>query len=156
MGAVDAIMHEVNAAYGLGLPNRDVNPGNVRAALGNTSSPAFDLFIQTRQDQSTWLAQAVRWRNNGAHKGRVGKKLGARVTIMDGQVVDREAGQPDTSTFGEQTLTNRDGRYLHSGMKPGRYFVFVQVLGNRSVGRVELTLKQSEAAKRDFKLKRIR
>lgn len=108
VGAVDGVLHEVNAGYSLGLRAGDVKFRAIETALKNAgvSSPAFDLLSQTRASQSTWLAQAVRWRNNGAHKNRVGKQIVRCV----GPAVDRSShffdtnGQPQTVYPGQGCL----------------------------------------------------
>lgn len=97
-GAVEAVLHEINAGYGLHLEARDVDWDKVRAKLKTTKqpSPAFDLLVAEKgKDKKTgWLSQLLDWRNHGAHRGRVGKLVHlSRRRVMDNEFKDPRTGQ---------------------------------------------------------------
>ncbi|HOC41430.1 MAG TPA: type II toxin-antitoxin system HicB family antitoxin [Thermoanaerobaculales bacterium] len=93
-GAVEAVLHEINAGYGLNLGLKDIDWNTVRAKLttSNQSSPAFDLLLATKTDKSSWLWQLFEWRNHGAHRGRVGEMI----HLSTSRVVDNEFKDPRT------------------------------------------------------------
>jgi len=101
-GAVDAILHEINAAYSLCLELREVDWRAVGRALGKTSqrSPAFDLLMKTKKQSGDWLGLLYEWRNQGAHRARVGKIVYASVnSVVDNQFKDPRTGD-EPSAFG--------------------------------------------------------
>lgn len=74
-GAVDAILHEINDAYALGLEITQVSWQRVAQRLGETGqvSIAFSHCTRLRRQKGSWLNLLLEWRNHGAHRGRVGK-----------------------------------------------------------------------------------
>jgi hypothetical protein len=95
-GAVDAILHEISAAYSLGLGLRDVDWGRVGRSLGETGqhSPAFVLLVKTKRRRKQWLDLLYEWRNHGAHRARVSKIVYASMTrVVDNQFKDPRTGE---------------------------------------------------------------
>jgi hypothetical protein len=100
-GAVDAILHEINAAYSLGLDLRDVDWGRVGRSLGETGQqcPAFVLLVKMKKQREQWLDLLYEWRNHGAHRARVGKMVYASMnSVVDNQFKDPRTGKVP-STF---------------------------------------------------------
>ena len=76
-GSVEALLHEVNDEYSLGLSLTQVTWTTVQDKLrkSNHSSPAFDYLMQLRHDATSWVALLFEWRNHGAHRRRIGKMV---------------------------------------------------------------------------------
>jgi len=74
-GAVDALLHEINEAYSLGLQRTNVHWGSVSRSLRRAGrvSPAFNRMSALREQKGEWLDLLYEWRNHGTHRGRVGK-----------------------------------------------------------------------------------
>jgi len=66
-GAAEAILHEVNEGYSLGLSIYQVDRKPIRKKLKskNLSSPAFSHLNGLKNSKSTWLSQLFEWRNHG-------------------------------------------------------------------------------------------
>lgn len=98
-GAVEAILHEVNEGYGLGLALTDVKWGTVRSALKNSgqSSPAFTHLETLRQNPNSWLSLLFELRNHGTHRQRVPKILNINTSKhVDNEFTDPRTGAPQT------------------------------------------------------------
>lgn len=72
-GAVDGVLHEVDDRYDLGLTRVDL--WSVRDKLKSESreSPAVNLMLCLRRDDTSWLSLLYRWRNYGTHRKHVGR-----------------------------------------------------------------------------------
>jgi hypothetical protein len=82
IGAKDAFLQEINAAYGLGLSPSQVTENNLAIALvkkGNTC-PALQELMLLKEDESSWLSEANRLRNQGTHRGGL-----ARTSFVGGE-----------------------------------------------------------------------
>jgi Family of unknown function (DUF6586) len=96
-GAVEALLHEINNGYSLGVGLTKVTWKTVadRLSQSNQSSPAFDHLTQLRNDATSWLALLFEWRNHGTHRQRVGKIVNLSTsTRVDNQFKDPRSGQP--------------------------------------------------------------
>lgn len=93
-GAVDAILHEINVGYSLGLDLAGVHWRTVRKNFLSSSknSPAFDHLQTLRKDTHSWLTLLFELRNHGTHRGRLAK----RVHLSNHRTVDNEFIDPRT------------------------------------------------------------
>ena len=94
VGAVDALLHEINDGYALGIDLSKVTWRTVEIALrrANQASPAFDHLRQLKKDGSSWLSLLFEWRNHGTHRRRIGKG----VNLSTSRRVDNEFADPRT------------------------------------------------------------
>lgn len=95
-GAVEAILHEINDAYMLGLSLDQVKWEKVAKALsrGHKTSPAFTHLKTLKADVDSWLSQLFEWRNHGTHRRHVSKILHLSThEIVDNQFSDPRTGQ---------------------------------------------------------------
>ena len=94
-GAVDALLHEINDGYSLGLNQRQVKWEHVKNKLqqSSQSSPAFNHLQQLREDDRSWLSLLLEWRNYQAHNKRIPKfvQIG-----MDNEFRDPRTGKEQT------------------------------------------------------------
>ena len=96
-GAVEALLHEINDGYSLGLGLTKVTWKTVSDKLrqSNQSSPALDHLTQLRKDPTSWLALLFEWRNHGAHRLRIGKVVSLSTSrLIDNQFKDPRSGKP--------------------------------------------------------------
>ncbi len=94
-GAVDALLHEINDAYSLGLDTTQVSWRLVEERLGKTeqTSRAFAHCVQLKQQEGSWLNLLFEWRHHGAHRGRVAKIVHASThRRVDNQFKDPRTG----------------------------------------------------------------
>jgi hypothetical protein len=93
-GAVEAILHEINDAYMLGLTLDKVKWEKVARALSRDqkASPAFIHLETLRTDVNSWLSQLFEWRNHGTHRRHVNKI----VHVSTHEIVDNEFLDPRT------------------------------------------------------------
>lgn len=95
-GAVEAILHEINDAYMLGLTLDKVSWPKVANALSrdNKSSPAFTHLEILRANVNSWLSQLFEWRNHGTHRRHVSKIVHASThEIVDNEFLDPRTGE---------------------------------------------------------------
>lgn len=96
-GAIEALLHEINDGYSLGLALSEVTWKKIAAQLrqSNQSSPAFEHLMQLRSDTTSWLALLFEWRNHGAHRRRIGKIVNLSTSRrVNNQFKDPRSGQP--------------------------------------------------------------
>jgi uncharacterized protein DUF6586 len=96
-GAIDALLHEINDGYSLGLALTEVKWRKIAERLKqfNQSSPAFDHLKQLRDNKASWLAWLFKWRNYGTHRQRIGKMVNLSTSgTVDNEFKDPESGQP--------------------------------------------------------------
>lgn len=98
-GAVDALLHEINEGYCLGLRLPEVDWRRVAQRLGETgqSSDAFVLCTKEKKRKEHWLNLLYEWRNHGMHRRRIAKDVYAStVQKVDNQFKDPRTGSvPD-------------------------------------------------------------
>jgi hypothetical protein len=102
-GAVEALLHEINAGYSLGLSLKQVTWKSVADQLrqSNQSSPAFDHLTKLRDDPASWLALLFEWRNHGTHRQRIGKMVNlSTARRVDNQFKHPRSGQPPDGYLG--------------------------------------------------------
>jgi hypothetical protein len=71
IGAKDAFLQEINAAYKLGLKRSNVTENNLCKAFvtkGKTC-PTLQELMLLKEDESSWLYEANLLRNHGTHRG---------------------------------------------------------------------------------------
>lgn len=95
-GAVEAILHEINDAYMLGLNLDKVSWPKVATALSKDkrASPAFIHLETLRANVNSWLSQLFEWRNHGTHRRHVNKVIYASThEIVDNEFLDPRTGE---------------------------------------------------------------
>ena len=74
IGAKDSFLQEINAAYELGLPFKDVKENTLQSKLEakEVESPALKEIVRleakSEVDKADWLAVAIELRNQGTHR----------------------------------------------------------------------------------------
>ena len=72
VGAKDAFLQEINAAYGAGLQMHQVHEDRLLHRLGAGKSPELDEIMRVSDPANdwTWLALTLEIRNHGTHRAR--------------------------------------------------------------------------------------
>lgn len=73
IGAKDSFLQEVNAAYKLELPIKQVKETNLQKALKEKtiSSPALTTIVELEKEKNSWLALAIELRHQGTHRSNI-------------------------------------------------------------------------------------
>ena len=77
IGAKDSFLQEINAAYNIGLPFKDVKESTLRRKLEAKAveSPALKEIVRLEErlevDEAGWLAVAIELRNQGTHRSHM-------------------------------------------------------------------------------------
>lgn len=99
-GAVEALLHEINEGYSLGMELWKVDWTNIERKLKkkNLSSLAFNHLYQLKRKDETWLALLYRLRNYSGHSHKIRKQLsvavGSASKIPDNKFKDPKTGDP--------------------------------------------------------------
>ena len=94
-GSVEALLHEINHGYRLGLPLHRVSWTTVPQQLdkANRASPALSELDLLRNDPTSWLSFLFEWRNHGTHRGRVGRIVNMSThSRIDNEFTDPRSG----------------------------------------------------------------
>jgi len=77
IGAKDAFLHEINNAYELGLPVKDVRESKLEKALKrkDRESPELNTLKKLQSEKTSWLAIANELRHHGTHRTNISRKL---------------------------------------------------------------------------------
>jgi len=81
IGAKDSFLQEINAAYNIGLPFKDVKESTLRRKLEAKAveSPALKEIVRLEErlevDEAGWLAVAIELRNHGTHRSNIPRIL---------------------------------------------------------------------------------
>jgi hypothetical protein len=106
-GSVEALLHEINEAYALGLALDKVSFERVSTELlrSGQSSPAFDGLESLREDKSSWLSLLFEWRHHGTHRAHVGKVVNFSThRRVDNEFKDPRSGLPQNVYAGMSCL----------------------------------------------------
>ena len=73
IGAKDSFLQELNAAYKLELPIKQVKETNLQKALKKKtlSCPALATIVKLENDKTSWLALAIELRHQGTHRSNI-------------------------------------------------------------------------------------
>lgn len=96
VGSIEAILHEINDGYSLGLSLHKVTWCRVCEKLNKTgqSSPAFNHLDYLKNKKTSWLALLFEWRNHGTHRRRISKVVNlSAVRTVDNEFHDPRSGK---------------------------------------------------------------
>ncbi len=73
IGAKDSFLQELNAAYKLDLPIKQVIETHLQKALKEKtiSSPALTTIVRLEEDETSWLAIGIELRHQGMHRSNI-------------------------------------------------------------------------------------
>jgi len=112
VGVKDSFLQEINEAYKLGLPQNKVKERALAEQLNanNLHSTELDEIINLKSDSASWLAIAIRLRNQGTHRTNIPRLFNEVVdskTSSTRYFIDPMTKQPlktDIPTFMKQCL----------------------------------------------------
>jgi len=120
IGAKDAFLQEINAAYDLGLAPAKITENNLAKALvkkGN-NCPALQELMVLKKSESSWLNQAILLRNLGTHRAGpsrtffVGGEDDDKVFYHNPRDPSRHIGEEDTHVYLEHCIQEMEALIL--------------------------------------------
>lgn len=120
IGAKDAFLQEINEAYDVGIDSYKVNEYALEKALKkqNETCLAFSELMKLKRDESSWLYEAIRFRNYGTHNiglsrtSFLGGEHDDKVFYHDPRDPSRHIAEEDTYEYLEHCIQEMEALIL--------------------------------------------